>query len=69
MPKPLDQGGEFQLRNDPPPWRPARFGAIEGAQRALFAGLDCLPGQQDLFSTDGELTQESDHVDRSSDQA
>jgi hypothetical protein len=24
-------------------------------QRPLFAGLDCLAGQQDLFSTDGEL--------------
>ena len=23
-------------------------------QTVLFAGLDCLPGQQDLFPTDGE---------------
>jgi hypothetical protein len=23
-------------------------------QRALFAGLDCLPGQMDLIETDGE---------------
>lgn len=22
-------------------------------QRVLFSGLDCLPGQQDLFPTDG----------------
>jgi hypothetical protein len=24
-------------------------------QRPLLAGVDCLPGQQDLFATDGEL--------------
>lgn len=23
-------------------------------QRVMFSGLDCLPGQQDLFPTDGE---------------
>ena len=23
-------------------------------QRTMFSGLDCLPGQQDLFPTDGE---------------
>ena len=24
-------------------------------QQPLFAGLDCLPGQEDLFATDGEF--------------
>ena len=27
-------------------------------QRLLFAGLDCLPGQLDLFPTDGEPERE-----------
>ncbi len=26
-------------------------------QRVLFAGMDCLPGQRDLFETDGEMVQ------------
>ncbi len=26
-------------------------------QRVLFAGTDCLPGQRDLFETDGEMVQ------------
>lgn len=46
-------GGEFALRNDPPapPKGPPIFG-ITGQQKVLFTGLDCLPGQLDLFSTD-----------------
>jgi hypothetical protein len=27
-------------------------------QRLLFSGLDCLPGQRDLFPTDGEPERE-----------
>ena len=30
-------------------------------QRALFSGLDCLPGQMDLFPTDGE-PEEPEHA-------
>lgn len=35
--------------------QPAKFDTASGRQRALFAGLDCLAGQKDLFATDGEL--------------
>lgn len=42
----------FTLCNDPPP--PARFDDQECRQTVLFAGLDALPGQEDLFPTDGE---------------
>ncbi len=43
----------FRLSNDAPPVaapidRPPRL-----RQRQLFSGLDCLPGQRDLFPTDG----------------
>jgi hypothetical protein len=47
------------------PWRLTNDGArrslerkevpvVRERQRALFSGLDCLPGQRDLFETDGE---------------
>jgi len=36
----------------------------EERQLVLFAGMDCLPGQLDLFPTDGEPTPEDDE-DRS----
>ncbi len=45
----------FVLRNDEPkhtPWagdKPERR-----RQGVLFSGMNCLAGQQDLFSTDGE---------------
>lgn len=45
---------EFTLANDPPKPKPVRFENSEGRQRMLLAGLDCLPGQSDLFRTDGE---------------
>ena len=42
--------GEFQLRNDPPKAKPASFENGERtSQRVLIDGMDCLPGQQDLF--------------------
>jgi len=45
----------FQLRNDPPAVKRERFDNNNRSQQAvLFAGLDCLPGQEDLFATDGE---------------
>jgi len=43
----------FQLQNDPP--RPTRWTgdpAPKSRQRVLFAGMDCLPDQRDLFPTD-----------------
>lgn len=45
----------FRLTNDPPkqkPWVPPA--PEESTQRVLFSGMDCLPGQLDLFQTDGE---------------
>lgn len=47
----------FRLQNDPP--RVAKPDYDDGEcdrQRVLFAGLDCLPGQMDLFETDGDHT-------------
>ena len=45
----------FRLASDPPKLRPAEFDDNEQClQTALFAGLDALPGQLDLFSTDAE---------------
>ena len=45
---------EFALTNEPPCPKPARFESNgKTRQKRLFAGLDCLPGQLDLFPTDG----------------
>jgi len=49
----------FTLRNDPPRRRPDAPNDPE-RQRLLFAGLDCLPGQQDLFETEGDDGQTQD---------
>lgn len=39
----------------PPISRPApKPKGPKATQKPLFAGLDCLPGQLDLFTTDGE---------------
>jgi hypothetical protein len=40
----------FQLKNDPPPAR--RCENDDRRQTVLFSGLDCLPGQDDLFPTE-----------------
>jgi hypothetical protein len=48
-----DTDKPFQLEDDAPrhkPWRGAEHS--EETQRVLFTGLDCLPGQLDLFCTD-----------------
>lgn len=37
----------------PPRPKPAEFNTNAGRQKVLFSGLDCLPGQMDLFLTDG----------------
>lgn len=44
----------FQLRNEPPAPRPEQYESTSGRQTVLFAGLHCLPGQGDLFPTDGK---------------
>lgn len=45
-----DRQERFELRNDPPPHKPATFHGNENTlQKKLIDGLDCLPGQQDLF--------------------
>ena len=46
--------GSFQLENDRPQTPMRKF--IESRnnnQKVMFSGMDCLPGQQDLFQTDG----------------
>jgi hypothetical protein len=43
----------FQLQNEPPKPKPTEFTDNDGRQRVLFSGLNCLPGQQNLFPTDG----------------
>ena len=52
----------FRLQNDPPPHRPWRGQKSsekpKDKQAMLFSGLDCVPGQQDLFSTDGAASEE-----------
>ena len=47
----------FMLANDPPRKPALRFENNHGRQMMLLAGLDCLPGQGDLFATDGEETE------------
>ena len=51
----------FELKNEP--HRPKRH-PIEtnprSKQKVLFAGMDCLPGQLDLFPTDGQEADDSD---------
>ena len=45
----------FRLTNDPPQPEGEVFDLPpKQRQGVLFAGLDCLAGQQDLFDTDGE---------------
>jgi hypothetical protein len=41
---------DFELRNDPPPHKPAQFNnQPPTTQRVLVEGIGCLPGQLDLF--------------------
>ena len=39
-----------QTRSNPKPWRGSE--PENTRQTLLLSGLDCLPGQQDLFATD-----------------
>jgi len=51
--QPVDEG--YALTNPPPRLPEWRVPPSENTrQRVLFSGMDCLPGQQDLFETDGE---------------
>lgn len=54
-------GERWTLTNDPPRViRQQTEGALPMTrQRALFCGLDCLPGQRDLFLTDGEAERDA----------
>ena len=47
----------FALANPPPPHKPWRGEPTEQRrQKVLLAGMDCQPGQLELFKTDGEAT-------------
>jgi hypothetical protein len=42
----------FRLANDKPPAKPQPFATSDRTrQQILFTGLDCMPGQLDLFRT------------------
>jgi hypothetical protein len=50
----------FILANPPPPSEPWRGEPAEQRrQKVLLTGLDCQPGQLDLFETDGEVVVET----------
>ena len=50
----------FTLANPPPPHKPWRGEPTEQRRlKVLLTGMDCRPGQQDLFETDGEATAET----------
>ncbi len=55
--EPVDE--RYVLTNLPPPATPPESGDPQPEtestrQRVLFSGMDCLPGQRNLFETDGE---------------
>jgi hypothetical protein len=45
----VDGAEPFALANDPPKRKPWRAENEPARQKKLLDGLDCLPGQQDLF--------------------
>jgi hypothetical protein len=46
---------EFALANPPPPHKPWHGEPTEQCrQKVLLTGMDCQPGQLELFETDGE---------------
>ncbi len=48
----------FVLRNVPPEPKPWHGDEPENTrQKVLLTGMDCRPGQLDLFKTDGEATE------------
>jgi|WetSurMetagenome_2_1015567.scaffolds.fasta_scaffold1387228_2 hypothetical protein len=49
----------FTLTNLPPPHKPWRGEPTEQRrQKVLLTGMDCQPGQRDLFETDGHAARE-----------
>lgn len=44
----------FELSNPPPKRKRLDVPNTTGVQKVLLAGLGCLPGQKNLFSTDGD---------------
>jgi len=60
MIEPVQQSEGYALTNPAPrrlAWRGP--GPERVRQTVLFSGMDCLPGQQDLFETDGRAEPES----------
>ena len=53
MTKASDRDEVYRLQNNQRKAAPARFESQGSTQKVLFSGMDCLPGQQDLFPTDG----------------
>jgi len=52
----------FALANPTPPHKPWRGEPTEQCrQKVLLSGMDCPPGQRDLFETDGEAVQACDN--------
>ena len=47
----------FKLTNPPARPKPATFETNTGRQKVLFSGMNCLPGQIDLFKTDGPINE------------
>lgn len=47
-----DKPEPFVLVNERPAPKREAFDSNKGTQRVLFTGMDCLPGQLDLFATD-----------------
>ena len=53
---------EFVLSNVPPEPKPRHGGKPENTrQKMLLTGMDCQPGQLDLFETDGKAVQACDN--------
>ncbi len=50
-PRPMlpEPDADFELRNDPPAHKPQQFDEEPLRQRVLVDGMNCLPGQLDLF--------------------
>lgn len=51
----MNEDQDFKLTNEPQkPIRDSELRDEPSRQKVMFAGMDCLPGQMDLFDTDGE---------------
>jgi hypothetical protein len=57
---------EFTLTNVKPKPKPPAIEQAKERQNVLFSGLNCLPGQQDLFETDGKIRDEKENSSSSS---